>query len=146
MAMLTRWSPFRPSTSVGPLADFDDLFRRFGMRPWRELESTPEICMDVNETDKNYVIHAEIPGVKKEDIEVSIDGSQVSISAEVKSETRKKEETELCSERFYGKTFRSFTLPSEVDSAKADARYENGILTMTLPKAHNGRAQRISVS
>jgi HSP20 family protein len=147
MAMLTRWNPLRQATRLGPMADFDDLFRGFGMRPWREMESAPEICIDVSENDKSYIVQAELPGVKKEDIEVSVDGGQVSISAELKRETRKKEgEAELFSERFYGKTFRSFTLPSEVESAKADAHYENGVLTLTLPKAHNGRAQKISVS
>ena len=90
---------------------------------------------------------AEIPGVDKNDIDVSIDGNQVSISAEVKRETSKKDdERDICTERYYGQVYRSFSLPGDVDSEKADARYENGLLTLTLPKKENGSARKLTVS
>jgi HSP20 family protein len=91
--------------------------------------------MDLKEDDKAYTVHAEIPGMKKEDIQVSIDGNRVSISAETKTEKEeKKGEKVLRSERYYGKVARSFTLANDVDEAKAKAKYADGVLELTLPK------------
>ena len=104
MANLTRFSPVDDA--------FDDLFRGFFMRPVR-MEGVPEmqIKMDVKEDDKGYTVHADIPGVKKDDIHVTIDGNQVAISAEVKNEKEVKDgEKVLRSERYYGKVSRAFTL------------------------------------
>lgn len=139
MANLMR---FNPADDV-----FDDLFRGFFMRPIR-LEGAPDmqIKMDVKEDDKAYTIHAEIPGVKKEDIHVSIDGSQVSISAEVKNEKEVKDgEKVLRSERYYGKVARTFSLGSDVDDAAAQAKYENGVLVLTLPKKAATKAKRLEI-
>ncbi len=126
---------------------FDDLFRGFFMSPVR-LEGGQEmqIKMDVKEDDKAYTVHAEIPGVKKEDIHVSIEGNQVSISAEVKKEKEVKEgEKVLRSERFYGKVSRSFTLGNDVDEATSQARYDNGVLELTLPKKALSKAKRLEI-
>ncbi len=139
MANLTR---FTPRDDV-----FDDLFRGFFMRPIR-LEGGPEvqIKMDVKEDDKAYTVHAEIPGVKKDDIHVSIDGNQVSISAEVKNEKEVKEgEKVLRSERYYGKVSRSFTLGGDVDEAAAQAKYEDGVLLLMLPKKAASKAKRLEI-
>ncbi|HKB60677.1 MAG TPA: Hsp20/alpha crystallin family protein [Gallionellaceae bacterium] len=139
MANLTR---FTPRDDV-----FDDLFRGFFMRPIR-LDSGPEvqIKMDVKEDDKAYIVHAEIPGVKKDDIQVSIDGNQVSISAEVKNEKEVKEgEKVLRSERYYGKVSRSFSLGGDVDEAAAQAKYEDGVLLLTLPKKAVTKAKRLEI-
>jgi HSP20 family protein len=139
MANLTR---FTPRDEV-----FDDLFRGFFMRPIR-LDGGPEvqIKMDVKEDDKAYTVHAEIPGVKKDDIHVSIDGNQVSISAEVKNEKEVKEgEKVLRSERYYGKVSRSFTLGGDVDEANAQAKYEDGVLLLTLPKKAVTKAKRLEI-
>ena len=93
------------------------------------MPDAPEIKMDVSEDEKGYRVKAEIPGVKKEDIKVSIDGNQVSIGAEVKKETEeKKGETVIRSERYYGNQFRAFTLPQDIDQSKAEAKYEDGLL------------------
>lgn len=148
MANVTHWNPFKPLARLeqrSPL--FDDFFRDFGLRPrWQEME-TPEMRIDVTENDHSYAVKAEIPGVSKDDIDVSIDGSQVSISAEVKRESKKKDdERQICTERYYGQIYRSFSLPNEVDSAKANAHYENGVLTLTLPKKENGSAHKVTVS
>lgn len=130
MANLTRYDPF--DLTIEP---FDDLFRGF-FRPVR-MEGVPQmqIKMDVKENDKAYTVHADIPGVKKEDIHVTIDGNQVSISAEVKKEKEEKQgEKVLRSERYYGQVARSFTLTSEIDEGSAQAKYDNCVLELTLPK------------
>ncbi len=119
-----------------PFADpaFDDLFRGF-FAPVRAERSPVSIKVDVAEKDGAYVVRAEIPGVAKDDIQVSIEGNQVTIGAEVKRESEKKEgERVLHTERYVGSAFRSFTLPSDLDEAASAAKYENGILELTLAK------------
>ncbi|MDO8811145.1 MAG: Hsp20/alpha crystallin family protein [Gallionella sp.] len=126
---------------------FDDLFRGFFMRPVR-FEGQPgvQIKIDVSENDKAYTVHAEIPGVKKEDIHVTIDGNQVAISAEVKNEKEVKEgEKVLRSERYYGKVSRAFTLGQDVDEASAQAKYDNGVLELRLPKQVTAKAKRLTI-
>ncbi len=126
---------------------FDDLFRGFFMSPVR-LDGGQEmqIKMDLKENDAAYTVRAEIPGVKKEDIHVSIDGNQVSISAEVKNEKEEKEgDKVLRSERYYGKVSRTFALESEVDETVAHARYDNGVLELTLPKKAASKAKQLEI-
>jgi HSP20 family protein len=125
---------------------FRDFFRNM-LRPLPyELDATaPEIRLDLKETDKAYTVHAEIPGVSKEDIEVSIDGNVVSIRAEVKREKEDKGETTLRSERYYGSAARSFTLATEVDEKTATAKYTDGVLELTLPKKPGGASRRLQV-
>jgi HSP20 family protein len=128
MANITRFNPANDA--------LDDLFRGFFMRPVRfEGQSEVQIKMDVSEDDTAYKVHAEIPGVKKEDIHVHIDGNQVSISAEVKNEKEVKEgEKLLRSERYYGSVSRAFSLGQDVDEGAAQAKYNDGVLELTLPK------------
>lgn len=105
------------------------------------------IRMDVSEKDNGYLVHAEIPGVKKEDIKVKIDGNEVSISAETKNEKEVKEgERMLRSERYYGKVSRSFTVANEIDEAAASAKYENGVLELALPKKAAMKAKLLTVA
>lgn len=105
------------------------------------------IRMDVSEAENAYLVHAEIPGVKKEDIKIEIDGNEVSISAETKNGKDVKDgERMLRSERYYGKVSRSFTLALEVDEAAASAKYENGVLELALPKKAVAKAKLISVA
>jgi HSP20 family protein len=102
--------------------------------------------MDVVESDKAYTVKAEMPGLKKEDIHVEIDGSQIAISAEVKRETEQKEgETVVHSERYYGRLYRAFALGQEVDEAGAEAKYADGVLELTLPKKAATSAKRLAV-
>lgn len=144
MANISRYDPFEVA-----FEPFDDLFRGF-FRPVR-LEGMPamptmQIRMDVKEDDKGYTVHADIPGVKKEDIHVSIDGNQVSISAEVKKETEQKEgEKVLRSERYYGKVARSFTLGQDINEADAKAKYADGVLELSLPKKAVTAAKKLMV-
>ena len=140
MANLTRWDPFEDN--------WDDLFRGFFLRPMR-LEQAPDatrIRMDVKEDDKNYLVHADIPGVKKEDIQISVDGNQVAISAEVKRQKEEKQgEKAVRTERYYGKVYRAFTLAQDVDQEHAQARYENGVLELTLPKRAAASTRKLTV-
>lgn len=126
---------------------FDDLFRGFFMRPVRfEGQPDVQIKMDVSEDDKGYTVHAEIPGVKKEDIHVTIDGNQVAVSAEVRNEKEVKEgEKVLRSERYYGKVSRAFTLGQDVDESAAQAKYNNGVLELTLPKKAAASSKKLAV-
>jgi HSP20 family protein len=124
---------------------FRDFFRNM-LRPTRlDIESEPEIRLDLKETEKAFMIHAEIPGVKKEDIEVSIDGNLVSIRAEVKREKEEKGETMLRSERYYGAMTRSFTLATDVDEKAAVAKYTDGVLELTLPKKAGATTRRLQI-
>lgn len=147
MTALTHWNPFKTSR-FEPTTTFEDLFRNIVARPgWRELDIAPDIRIDVTENDTTFMVKAEIPGVEKNDIEVSVEGNQVSIGAEVRRETKNKEgDKDICTERYYGKVYRAFTLPSDLDGAKAEAHYENGVLTLTLPKKKNGSSRKIAVN
>lgn len=129
---------------------FDDFFREFApgffVRPLHGDRLPSQIKLDVKEADGAFKVEAEIPGVKKEDIQVSIDGDMVSLHAEVQQADSKTEEGKFVhSERYYGAVSRSFQLPAEVDESKATARYENGVLTLTLPRKEGVRSRRITI-
>lgn len=146
MTALTRWNPLKTLPRVGP-GDFDELFRNFGLRPmFANMELTPEMRLDVTENDQAYEINADLPGVQKEDIDIAVDGNQVSITAEARRESKDKNgDREVLSERYYGQVFRSFSLPGDVDDTKAEARYENGVLNLHLPKKADSQRRRIKV-
>jgi len=130
------------------LDPFDDLFRGFFVRPVDigNTPQTPSIKMDVREEGNAYQVHAELPGVRKEDIHVTIDGGQVSISAEVKQEKEVKEgQRVLRSERYFGKVARSFQLAQDIDDAKATAKFNDGVLELTLPKRAATASKRLSI-
>lgn len=130
------------------LEPMEDVFRGL-LRPWRADLTThaPQIKIDVNEADANYIVKADVPGVRKEDIDVRIEGNQVTISAEVKKETEEKKEGRvLRSERQYGYASRSFTLASAVDESKAAAKYTNGVLELTLPKKTTTSSKRLPIA
>lgn len=137
MANLTRYDPF---------GDMDDLFKGFMLRPVRFEQQVPQIKMDVKENDGAFVVRAEIPGVKKEDIKVDVDGDMVSISAEAKEEKEQKEGGRVIrSERYYGSMSRSFSLGQDVDDKAAKAKYTDGVLELTLPKKPGSRETKIAV-
>ncbi len=146
MANLTRYDPFSDLVRFDPFGD--DFFRGFALRPvFRQMESEPQMRLDVSEDDKAYTVKAEIPGVNKEDIKVSVEGNQVSVSAEVKKEKEEKEGQKVVrSERYYGRVSRSFSLGQEVDSAGAQAKYDKGVLMLTLPKKPGSTAKHLPVS
>jgi HSP20 family protein len=146
MANLTRHDP-SSLARFDPFGDIDELFRGFFVRP-ALLEGQPQmqIKMDLKEDDKAYTVHADIPGVKKEDIQVNIDGNRVSISAESKMEKEEKEgEKVLRSERYCGKVARSFTLLHDVDEAQSQAKYSDGVLELTLPKKAGTATRKLEI-
>ncbi|POR07702.1 Hsp20/alpha crystallin family protein [Diaphorobacter sp. LR2014-1] len=131
---------------------FDDFFKDFApgfyVRPLHGdgLPTPSQIKIDVKEDDAAYTVHAEVPGVPKEDINVSIDGNVVSLRAEVRQHDEKKEgEKVLRSERYFGAVARSFQLPVDVDATQAKAKYDNGVLTLTLPKKQGNKTQRLMI-
>jgi HSP20 family protein len=148
MTSLTSWNPLKQAVRFDPISNIDEMFRNLAARPaWRNLDIAPTIPVDVAENGKSYTVTADIPGVNKDDIQISVEGNQVSISAEVKREsTHNESETDVLVERYYGKTYRSFTLPSELDANKAKAQYKDGVLTLKLPKKANGSSHKIAVS
>ena len=139
MANLTRFDPFADP--------FEDMVRRV-FKPVRwEADTQPlQIKVDVEENDKAYTVKAEVPGVKKEDINVQIEGNQVSITAESKQEKDVKENGKVIrSERYYGSLYRSFSLGQDVDQGAASAKYADGILQLTLPKKASAATKKLTV-
>jgi HSP20 family protein len=140
MANIARFTPFDET--------FNDFLRGFFVRPvGLETGDAPaQFKVDVTEDEKTYTLRAEIPGVKKEDINVTIDGDQVAISAEVRNEKEVKEGGRvLRAERHYGKLYRAFALGQAVDEAGAEAKYADGVLRLTLPKKDAVASRRITV-
>lgn len=148
MANITRSDPFNELTRLDPFGDLDSLFRGFMVRPvFQGATMAPQMKLEVSEDDKAYTVKAEIPGVKKEDIHISVDGNMVSISAEVKKETEQKEGKKIVhSERYYGQVARSFMLDKEVEQGGAQAKYADGVLEAVLPKKQGAKATRIAIS
>jgi HSP20 family protein len=141
MANVTRFDPFNELV--------DDLFRGFLVRPVGlegRGEALPRLKVDVAEKNGAYKVTAELPGVRKEDIQVSIDGAQVTLAAELKQEKEaSQDERVLHTERVFGKVTRSFTLPQEVDETKAEAKFRDGVLELTLPKKQAAARKQISI-
>lgn len=135
--------------SYDPFLDtgFDELFRGFFKPVRMEGARAPiTIKMDVTETGDGYMIHADMPGVKKEKINVEIEGNEVTITGEVKREWEKKEgDKMLRSERYYGNVYRSFTLPHELDEAKSVAKYDNGVLELKLVRREGSTGRKLPV-
>jgi len=125
---------------------FDEFFRDFApgffIQPLHGDPLPAQIKLDIQERDDAFELEAELPGVKKDDLQVEIDGSVVSLRAEVRQEDRKKEGRSVRSERYYGSVARMVQLPTEVDEGKAKAKYDNGVLRLTLPKKAGTRSQR----
>ena len=142
MANITRFDPFNDLV--------DDLFKGFLVRPMvyesSQAGALPRVKVDVTESNGAYVVTAELPGVKKEDINVAIDGAQVTLSAEVKREKEiSYKERRLHTERVYGMVSRSFSLPQELDETKVEARFRDGVLELTLPKKAAAARKRIEI-
>jgi HSP20 family protein len=134
----------------------DDFFRDaasgfpgFYVRPLHgdPLPTPAQIKVDVKEGETAYTVHAEVPGVAKEDIHVSVDGNMVTLRAEVKQhdETKGDNDKPLRSERYFGAVSRSFQLPTDVDHYEARAKYDNGVLTLTLPKKAGARLHQVAI-
>jgi len=142
MANVTRFDPFNDLV--------DDLFKGFLVRPvaydGRANGALPRMKVDVAEKNAAYTVTAELAGVKKDDIQVTIDGAEVTLSAEVKREKEvTQDERVLHAERTFGKLSRSFSLPQEVDEAKAEAKFRDGVLELTLPKKAAAARKQVTI-
>lgn len=148
MTSLANWSPLRAVARFDPMASFEDMFRNLaGRQHWSDVMTAPDMRIDVMEDDKAFRIKAEIPGVHKDDVNITVDGSQVTISVEMKREMAGSDaEKEIYCERYVGKTSRSLMLPGDFDDTKTEASLENGVLSLSLPKKANGSTHRIMVS
>ena len=129
---------------------FDSLLRGYFLRPmaFEGDRSPPQVAtfpVDVSEDELAYTVRAEIPGVKKEDINVSVEGNQVAISADLRPEEVKEDERVLRSERYYGKAYRALHLAQPVFENAAVAKYTDGVLELTLPKRAPTSAKRIKI-
>lgn len=131
---------------------FDDFFKDvapgFFVKPLHgdPLPNPAQLRIEVKEVADAYTVQAEVPGVAKEDIHVTIDGSVVTLRAEVRQQDRQTEgEKVLRSERYYGAVARSFQLPVDIDESRSKAKYENGVLTLTLPKRVSVSGQRLTI-
>lgn len=125
---------------------FNDASPAFYVKPLRGDGLPAQIRVDVKETPEAYTLHAEVPGVSRDDIQVNVDGKLVTLRAEIKPQDSQTEGGKvLRSERYYGAVSRSFQLPVDVDNSAARAKYENGVLQLTLPKKTAGAAQRLTI-
>ena len=126
---------------------FPEFFRRFPRPSLFTDEAPGEIKIDVVENDKDYKVRAELPGAKKDDIRVSVDGNFVSISAEFKKEKEEKGEggRTLVKETYFGSASRGFSLAHQIDGQGVVAKLEDGVLTLTLPKRDNTGARTIPI-
>jgi len=124
------------------------LFRNWLPREWPlDKEIGYDVRVDLSEDARTYIVRADLPGVKKEDIHVDIDGNRISISAQMKSEhEEKKGESVVHTERYEGNVFRSFSLDSDIDEAKADASYKDGVLELRLPKKAGAKGKRLTIN
>lgn len=138
MSALTRYDPIERM--------FPELFRRVAW-PTRFTDEAPaEIRLDVTENDKSYDVRAEIPGAKKEDIRIKVDGNFVSISAEIKKDKEEKAGGRVVlKETYYGSAARGFSLAHEIDAKGVVAKLEDGMLKLTLPKREGGGSRTIEV-
>jgi HSP20 family protein len=143
---LTRFDPFGDFARMGPLRAVDEMFRDLAPRGMRDVQAQPMIDVEVTENDQAYTVRAEIPGAKKDDIKVDVAGNRVSISAEVRREAEQKEgERLLRSELYYGQLSRTLMLDQDIDDTKAEAKYVDGVLELTLPKKTSGGGSKLQV-
>ncbi len=149
MTNIVRTDPFQELTRFDPFRELEMFTPWTRFRRWMsELPAAePVMKLDVTENDKAFNVKVDLPGVKKEDISVEVEGNQVSITAETKKETEEKQgDTILHTERYYGRQSRTFMLSSEIDRNAVEAKFVDGVLNLTLPKTAAAKVQRITIS
>ena len=139
------------SSLISRTSLFDDFFKDFApgffVKPLQGdvLPSPGQIRMDVKESGNAYTIEAEVTGVPKEAIHVTVDGHTITLRAEVKQESSRSGESFLRNERYFGTVSRSLTLPSPINSQQAQAHYEHGVLSLTLPKSSPSSTRELTI-
>ncbi len=141
---LARWDPFREMISLREAMDrlFEESFVRPPLAP---LRTGGTLAVDVRETDDAFIINASVPGLKPEDLNINVVGDTVTISGEIKEETKEEEANYIYRERRFGSFTRTVTLPTSLNPDKAEAVIENGVLTLTIPKAEAAKPKAIKV-
>jgi HSP20 family protein len=144
MVNLVRWEPFREMISLRQAMDrlFEDSFVRF---PHLSGDGVREFPIDVYQTKKDLVVKAALPGVKPEEVDITITDDAVTIKGEHAEEQETKEDVYLYRERYYGAFSRSVAIPVKVKGEKAEATFEEGVLTLTLPKAEEIKPRQIKI-
>src|SRR2546427_8201237 len=144
---LTRWEPLRE------MKDFKNRLSTLFGRPLRRTNGREEITLpewtplaDITEDDKEYLIKAELPEMKKEDVKVTVENGVLTISGERKFEKEEKKKKYHRVERAYGSFMRSFSLPDQADASKVKAEFKNGMLTVHLPKSEKAKPKQIEVN
>jgi HSP20 family protein len=143
---IVRWDPFRELEGIHA-----QLNRMFGDRPFRGTDADNlsfaewAPAVDIQETDTEYVIKADLPEVKKEDVKVEFNDGVLSVEGERKQEKEEKGKKFHKIEREYGKFVRRFALPTEIDASKLTAEFKDGVLNMHLPKSPDSKPKAISV-
>ena len=145
MSKLTRWEPAREMMTLREAMDrlFDDAFTRpLSVRDGWTMVSP---AIDMYQTDNEVVVKASIPGLKAEDVQINVSGDVLTLKGEVKQEEERKDKAWHIREHRFGSFERSIALPTDVKSDKAEAMFENGILTITLPKADEVKPRTINI-
>ena len=147
MAALTRWEPMRDLATMRQVMDrlFDDDMYRMSSGWDRNGGETASLALDVAEKDDAYVVKASLPGVNAEDVDITLTDNVLTIRGETKADNEIKQENYHLRERRFGTFMRSVTLPNAVDADKIEAVNENGVLTLTLPKAESVKPRKIEV-
>jgi HSP20 family protein len=146
MANIVRWEPFRDLISLREA--MDRLFEESFIRPrtgYLAPLSAGALAVDMYETDQDLVVKSSVPGVKPEDIDISITGDTLTIKGETKAEEKVEKANYVRQERRYGAFSRSLSLPTSIVAEKAKAEFEDGVLTLTLPKAEEAKPKTIKV-
>lgn len=140
---ISRWDPFQDVVSLRDAVN--SLLQESFVRSGGERVVGPFLPLDVLENENDFVVKASLPGVKPEEVQITVHGDTVSIRGEVKAEDVKKEQNWLLRERRHGQFHRSFTVTAPIDADKSQARFEHGVLTLTLPKAETARPKQIKI-
>ena len=140
---LIRWEPFRARRREDP---FEDFFRDFFRRPILEEPEVIEPAAEVAESDGEVTVKMEVPGVEKEQLQLTVADDRLTVRGEMRKESEEKRKNYYRQEIRYGAFQRTIPLPTEVDAARADAELKNGMLKVTLPKSKQPKAQEIKVA
>jgi HSP20 family protein len=141
---IKKWEPFKELMTLRE--DMDRFFNNFfGRSVTENYEGVWTPVVDIEEDKDNYIVRAELPGLRKEDITISVRGSRLALSGERAYESEDKGKTYHRIERSYGKFVRHINLPNEIDESKVKATYQDGILTVILPKPEAARPREVQI-
>lgn len=146
MSRIVRWNPFREIVDMQRQLDrvFDQMSNSLNDDDWTPTGNW--LALDVHENDDNYFVEADLPGINPDDIDITFHENTLSITAETTREDVQEGERRLVSERRYGRFQRSIRLPNSIDVDNVEANYDNGVLTLTLPKSEASKPRQITVN